>query len=222
MFRTRKSYRVLGLAAAVMAALLILAACGGGGGTDPEATTEPEATTAPADDTPAPAVATPTAATSGETEEESTTTAADTSMPTGEAGTVSVALEGAQLPEPFVGGEEVAGTEEILEMMAMGGSGQTGTTRLVQVERTAVIEITLSPAGDGNQIAVIGRGRCDDEERSEQVDYVLYDVEDGKSISVVNQPVAYFSFSRSIILVYNGDSIDSGEAACGDIRSAFS
>ena len=135
---------------------------------------------------------------------------------------MSVELEDVQLSEAFTGGEEAPGTEQNIPMAAMGGSGQTGIARLVQISRTTKIEITLSPPGDGKQIAFIGRGRCDDAEREDQVDYILFDVVDGKSISVVNTPPALFAFSRSIIIVLNGDSLDSGEAACGDIPSAFS
>ena len=219
--RTRKSYKVLGFVATVMVALLVLGACGGG---EPEAT----ATAAPSGDTATPAAATPTSApatatpTTADPSDEGTgdeTTAAP--APSGGGGT-SLSLEGVPQPEPFTGGEEVDGTEQIIEMIAMGGSGQAGTARIVQVARISKIEISLSPPGDGNQVVVIGRGRCEDEERHEQVDYILFDVEDGESISTINTPPVYFSFSRQIILVYNSDSVDSGEAACGNIPSSFS
>lgn len=207
MITTRNSYKVLGFVATVMVALLVLGACGGG---DDEP--EPTATARPATATSVPATATATTPPS-----DGNGDGTGDGSGGGGGGSMSVELEDVQLSEAFTGGEEAQGTEQIIEMAAMGDSGQSGTTRLVQISRTSKIEITLSPPGDGKQIAFIGRGRCDDAERDEQMDYILFDVVDGKSISIVNTPPALFAFNRLIVIVLNGNSLDSGEAACGNI-----
>ena len=110
-------------------------------------------------------------------------------------------------PEPYTFFE--------LEMEAVGGSGVSGTASLLQVDRKTKVTINIAPGDPGaSQVAIIGRGRCGDEV---QVDYLLSDVVDGESVSVINIPTQFFRFSRNYIVVHAGAFVDTPIVSCGNI-----
>ena len=128
--------------------------------------------------------------------------------------------EGVPTPEPWTGGEEQLATFIEAEMTEAGGSGQSGTVILVQIERKTKVEITITPGLGGPQKALVRRGKCG--ETGGKVDYLLFDVIDGKSISLINTPTQFLTgFSRNIIEVHAGPSESDPIASCGNLPSPF-
>ena len=129
---------------------------------------------------------------------------------------------GAPLPEEFTGGEEIAATASTSEMMGIGANGLSGTLHLIQIERQTKVMVTLDNAGPGPYAAVIRRGGCPDEggEPGGQFEYILFDVVDGGSISMVNTPAQSFQFSLAYLIVVDGeDLVNDPLISCGNIPS---
>ncbi|MFQ5933561.1 MAG: hypothetical protein ACE5KI_02840, partial [Dehalococcoidia bacterium] len=91
------------------------------------------------------------------------------------------------------------------------------------IERKTKIEINITPGPEGvSQLAVVRRGRCADLTRDPQMDYLLFDVQDGESVSMIDIPAILLEFSREIIAVYAGDTPSEDEmVSCGDLPSTF-
>ncbi|MFQ5873633.1 MAG: hypothetical protein ACE5JL_07515, partial [Dehalococcoidia bacterium] len=67
----------------------------------------------------------------------------------------------------------------------------------------------------------IHRGRCADIDQKPQVDYLLFNIVDGESVSLVNTPTQFFQFNKAFIVVYQGETVDTPVASCGDVPSIF-
>lgn len=187
----QKTLILLGLVG-ILALLSVSVACGGNGGNgdDPD----PTATSAGPTSTPAP---TPTS-------------------------TPLSSFGGAPLPEEFTGGEEIAATASTTEMMPIGADGLSGTLLLIQIERQTKVTVTLDGAGPGPYAAAVRRGGCPDEggEPEGQFDYLLFNIVDGESLSMVNTPAQFFQFSLAYVIVVDGEDVVSDPPiSCGNIPS---
>ena len=104
-------------------------------------------------------------------------------------------------------------------MEAVGGSGVSGTASLIQIARKTKVTVNITVGEPGaSQVAMVRRGRCGTEG---QVDYLLFDVVDGESISVVNTPTQFFQFNSNYIVVHAGATADTPIVSCGNIPSVF-
>ena len=104
-------------------------------------------------------------------------------------------------------------------MEAVGGSGVSGTATLVQIGRKTKVTVNITPGDPGaSQAAMIRRGRCGDEG---QVDYLLFDVVDGESISIINTPTQFLQFSSVHINVHAGAAADTPIVSCGNVLSVL-
>ncbi len=189
----QKTLIVLGLVG-ILALLSVSAACGGNG--DDGNGDEPG----------------PTATSAGPT---STLAPPPTSTPLSGVG-------GAPLPEEFTGGDPIEATASTTEMMPIGADGLSGTLHLIQIERQTKVTVTLDDAGPGPYAAAVRRGGCPDEggEPDGQFDYLLFNVVDGESISMVNTPAQFFQFSLAYVIVVDGeDLINDPQISCGNIPS---
>ena len=131
-------------------------------------------------------------------------------------------IEGVPEPEEWDGSEGIAATESDAEMTAHGADGLGGTLHLIQIERKTKVSVTLDDAGPGPYAAAVRRGGCPDEgaEPGGQFDYLLFDVEDGESVSMVNTPAQFFQFSLAYVVVVGGtDLINDPVISCGNIPS---
>ena len=188
----QKTLVLLGLVG-LLALLTLSVACGGGNGNGDQSA---------AIDTPEPA------------EDEATPRPTNTPAPAG--------VGGAPLPEEFVGGEEILATASSTDMMAIGAEGLTGELHLIQIERQTKVTVTLPDAGPGPYSAAVRRGGCPEEGAAPggQFDYLLFDIVDGESISMVNTPAQFFQFSLAYVIVVGGTDLENDPAiSCGNIPS---
>ena len=151
-----------------------------------------------------------------------TPTARPTATPRPTNTPASAGVGGAPLPEEWDGSEGIAATESSADMMAVGVDGLSGTLHLIQIERDTKFTVILHNAGPGPYAAVIRRGGCPDrgEKPSGQFDYLLFNVVDGESISMVNTPAQFFQFSLGYIAVVDGTDLESDPLiSCGNIPS---
>ena len=128
---------------------------------------------------------------------------------------------GAPLPREFTGGEEIAATASSSDMVAVGADGYGGTLELIQIERETKVTLTLDGAA-GPYAAAVRRGGCPDEgaDPSGQFDYLLFDVVDGESVSMVNTPAQFFQFSLAYVIVVGGEDLENDPMiSCGNIPS---
>ena len=126
------------------------------------------------------------------------------------------------MPEEFTGGEEIAATASTTEMMPIGADGLSGTLLLIQIERQTKVTVTLDGAGPGPYAAAVRRGGCPDEggEPEGQFDYLLFNIVDGESLSMVNTPAQFFQFSLAYVIVVDGEDVVSDPPiSCGNIPS---
>ena len=191
----QKTLILLGLVG-ILALLSLSAACGGNGNGDDGNGDEPA----------------PTATSAGPT---STPAPAATSTPLSDVG-------GAPLPEEFTGGEEIDATASTTDMMPIGADGLSGTLDLIQIERQTKVTVILDDAGPGPYAAAVRRGGCPDEggEPDGQFDYLLFNVADGESVSMVNTPAQFFQFSLAYVIVVDGeDLVNDTPISCGNIPS---
>ena len=191
----QKTLILLGLVG-ILALLSLSAACGGNGNGDDGNGDEPA----------------PTATSAGPT---STPAPAATSTPLSGVG-------GAPLPEEFTGGEEIDATASTTDMMPIGADGLSGTLDLIQIERQTKVTVILDDAGPGPYAAAVRRGGCPDEggEPDGQFDYLLFNVADGESVSMVNTPAQFFQFSLAYVIVVDGeDLVNDTPISCGNIPS---
>ena len=191
----KKTLILLGLVG-ILALLSLSAACGGNGNDDDGNGVEPA----------------PTATSAGPT---STPAPAATSTPLSGVG-------GAPLPEEFTGGEEIAATASTTDMMPIGADGLSGTLDLIQIERQTKVTVILDDAGPGPYAAAVRRGGCPDEggDPDGQFDYLLFNVADGESVSMVNTPAQFFQFSLAYVIVVDGeDLVNDPPISCGNIPS---
>ena len=191
----KKTLILLGLVG-ILALLSLSAACGGNGNDDDGNGDEPA----------------PTATSAGPT---STPAPAATSTPLSGVG-------GAPLPEEFTGGEEIAATASTTDMMPIGADGLSGTLDLIQIERQTKVTVILDDAGPGPYAAAVRRGGCPDEggDPDGQFDYLLFSVEGGESVSMVNTPAQFFQFSLAYVIVVDGeDLVNDTPISCGNIPS---
>ena len=196
--RTIKRKFILLALAGLIALLVVSLACGGGTATDDgdDGSGEPAATT-PAD--------------TDSGEEPSPT---NTPAPAG--------VGGAPLPEEWDGSEGIAATESSAEMTGHGADGLGGTLHLIQIERKTKVSVTLDDAGSGPYSAAVRRGGCPDDGAAPagQFDYLLFDVVDGESVSMVNTPAQFFQFSLAYVVVVNGTDLENDPViSCGNIPS---
>ena len=107
-------------------------------------------------------------------------------------------------------------------MDPIGPNGLSGRLHLVQIDRETQVTITLDDAGRGPFSAVIRRGSCPEcgEVPQGHLDYLLSDVVDGESVTMVKTPLQFFQFSLAYVLVVGGDDLQ-GDApvSCGNIYS---
>ena len=191
----QKTLILLGLVG-ILALLSLSAACGGNGNGDDGNGDEPA----------------PTATSAGPT---STPAPAATSTPLSGVG-------GAPLPEEFTGGEEIAATASTTDMVPIGADGLGGTLDLIQIERQTKVTVILDDAGPGPYAAAVRRGGCPDEggDPDGQFDYLLFSVEGGESVSMVNTPAQFFQFSLAYVIVVDGeDLVNDTPISCGNIPS---
>ena len=191
----QKTLILLGLVG-ILVLLSLSAACGGNGNGDDGNGDEPA----------------PTATSAGPT---STPAPAATSTPLSGVG-------GAPLPEEFTGGEEIAATASTTDMMPIGADGLSGTLDLIQIERQTKVTVILDDAGPGPYAAAVRRGGCPDEggDPDGQFDYLLFNVADGESVSMVNTPAQFFQFSLAYVIVVDGeDLVNDTPISCGNIPS---
>lgn len=191
---------LLGLAG-LIAVLAVSAACGGGG-------------TADSDDNGGGTTATTG---NGDSDGDGQTAPRPTNTPV-----VPTRIEGVPEPEEWDGSEGIAATESSAEMIGVGTEGISGSLHLIQIERKTKVTLTLDGAGPGPYAAAVRRGGCPDEgaEPSGQFDYLLFDVEDGESVSMVNTPAQFFQFSLAYVIVVDGtDLISDSVISCGNIPS---
>lgn len=131
-------------------------------------------------------------------------------------------IEGVPEPEEWDGSEGIEATESSADMTAFGADGLGGSLHLIQIERKTKVTLTLDGAGPGPYAAAVRRGGCPDEgaETTGQFDYLLFDVEDGESVSLVNTPAQFFQFSLAYVVVVGGtDLINDPVISCGNIPS---
>ena len=129
---------------------------------------------------------------------------------------------GAPLPEEWDGSEGIAATESSADMMAVGADGLSGTLHLIQIERKTKVTVTLDGGGSGPYSAAVRRGGCPDEGAAAagQFDYLLFDIVDGESVSMVNTPAQFFQFSLAYVAVVNGTDLENDPlVSCGNIPS---
>ena len=191
---------LLGLAA-LIALLTLTAACGGDSATDDD----------------------------GDTGDTSTSTDTDTGTDSSEQPTprptntpsAPARIEGVPEPEEWDGSEGIPATESSADMSAVGEDGLSGTLHLIQIERKTKVTVTLDGAA-GPYSAAVRRGGCPDAgaEASGQFDYLLFDIEDGESISMVNTPAQFFQFSLAYVAVVAGTDLENDPLiSCGNIPS---
>ena len=126
------------------------------------------------------------------------------------------------LPEEWTGDERIAKTASSADMVAVGEEGLNGALHLVQIHWWTRVTVTLHDAGPGPFAAAIRRGSCPSEggEPSGQFEYLLFDIVDGKSISMVDTPAQFFQFSPSYVVVVSGtDQVSDPPVSCGNIPS---
>ena len=131
-------------------------------------------------------------------------------------------IDGAPLPEEWTGGQEIPATASATDMVAIGVDGLAGSLHLVQIARRTKVAVALEGAGPGLYAAAIVRGSCpaEDQEPDGQIDYLLFNVVDGESISMVNTPAQFFQFSLSYVVVVEGTDLKNDPAiSCGNISS---
>ena len=189
---------LLGLAALV-ALLTLTAACGGSGdnGDSGDSSTTTDTDTGTGDDA----------------GEQPTPRPTNTPAPAG--------VGGAPLPEEWDGSEGIAATESSADMVAIGADGYSGTLHLIQIERKTKVTVTLDGAA-GPYSAAVRRGGCPEEgaEASGQFDYLLFDIVDGESVSMVNTPAQFFQFSLAYVAVVAGTDLENDPLiSCGNIPS---
>ena len=129
-------------------------------------------------------------------------------------------IDGAPLPEEWTGDERIAKTASSADMVAVGEEGLNGALHLVQIHWWTRVTVTLHDAGPGPFAAAIRRGSCPSEggEPSGQFEYLLFDIVDGKSISMVDTPAQFFQFSPSYVVVVSGtDQVSDPPVSCGNI-----
>ena len=113
-------------------------------------------------------------------------------------------------------------TASTTDMVAIGANGLSGTLHLIQIERETKFTVTLESAGPGPYAAAIRRGGCPAEREgpSGQFDYILFNIVDGKSISIVNTPAQFFQFSLAYVAVVDGTDLENDPLiSCGNIPS---
>ncbi len=135
---------------------------------------------------------------------------------------VPVSIGGAPLPEEWDGSEGIAVTESSAEMIGHGAEGLGGTLHLIQIERKTKVRINLDGVGSGPYSAAVRRGGCPDDGAPPigQFDYLLFDVVDGESTSMVNTPAQFFHFSLAYVVVVNGTDLENDPViSCGNIPS---
>ena len=125
-------------------------------------------------------------------------------------------------PNEWTGGVEIPATASSADMVAVGDYALSGALHLVQIARQTKVTVALEGAGPGPFAAAIRRGGCPSEgqEPSGQFEYLLFDVVDGESISMVNTPAQFFQFSLSYVVVVEGTDLQNDPVmACGNIPS---
>ena len=133
-------------------------------------------------------------------------------------------LDDAPLPTEFTGGEGILATRSLGHMMAVGEDGLSGYLDLIQLAapyKTKII-ITLDDAGSGPYSAALRRGSCPDEgkEPTGKFDYLLFDIEDGESVSLIDAPAQFFQFALSYVAVVGGTDLGNDPLiSCGNIPS---
>ena len=195
-----RTLTLLGLA--VLIALLALSAACGGGSSDPGDNGEDIGGVTNGDGT------------SGSGGDDATPRPTNTPAPAG--------IGGAPLPEAWAGSDGIAATESSADMTAHGADGLGGSLHLIQIERKTKVSITLDDAGSGPYSAAVRRGGCPDEGAtpSGQFDYLLFDVVDGESVSMVNTPAQFFQFSLAYVVVVGGTDLENDPVvSCGNIPS---
>ena len=133
-----------------------------------------------------------------------------------------VSVGGAPLPREFMGGEEITATASTAEMIAVGVDGIGGTLHLIQIERDTKVTVILEDAGPGPYAAAIRRGGCPDkgDKPSGALDYILFNIVDGESISMVGTPAQFFQFSLGYVVVVDGTDLENDSLiSCGNIPS---
>ena len=131
-------------------------------------------------------------------------------------------LGGAPLPEKWTGGEEFVATESTAKMLPSGVNGLSGTLHLIQIGRKTKVTIGLEGPGPCPYAAAIRRGGCPDEGREPtgQFDYLLFNIVNGESISMVNTPAQFFQFSLAYVVVVAGQDLENDLViSCGNIPS---
>lgn len=131
-------------------------------------------------------------------------------------------IQGVPEPEEWDGSEGIAATESSAEMMAVGADGLSGTLHLIQIERKTKVSVTLDGADAGPYSAAVRRGGCPDEGAAAagQFDYLLFDIVDGESVSMVNTPAQFFQFSLAYVAVVAGTDLENDPLiSCGNIPS---
>ncbi len=195
----KKSLLLLGLAG-LIALLTLAVACGGDSGSEDGGDNGDSSTSTDTD--------------TG-SEEEATPRPTNTPAPAG--------VGGAPLPEEWDGVTEgIAATESSADMTALGANGIGGTLHLIQIERKTKVSITLDDAGPGPYAAAVRRGGCPDEGAAPggQFDYLLFDVVDGESVSMVNTPAQFFQFSLAYVAIVDGEDLENDPLiSCGNIPS---
>lgn len=131
--------------------------------------------------------------------------------------TATPRIQGVPEPEEWDGSEGIATTESNAVMIAYGSDGLSGSIHLIQVGRKTRVTVTLHDADPGPYSAAIRRGSCSN---PGQLDYLLFDVIDGASISMVDTPAAFFQFSLSYVVVVGGTDLENDPmVSCGNIPS---
>ena len=137
-------------------------------------------------------------------------------------GPVPFTIGGTPLPEKWDGTPGIKGTGSSAVMSALGANGLRGTLHLIQVGRYMKVGITLYDAGPGPYAAAIRRGGCpvEGEPPGGQFDYLLFDAEDGESLSIVNTPAEYFQYSLAYVIVVDSRALPTDPPiSCGNIPS---
>ena len=131
-------------------------------------------------------------------------------------------LGSALLPEKWTGGEEFVATATTAKMLPFGVNGLSGTLHLIQIGRKTKVTIGLEEPGPCPYAAAIRRGGCPDEGREPtgQFDYLLFNIVNGESISMVNTPAQFFQFSLAYVVVVAGQDLENDLViSCGNIPS---
>lgn len=126
------------------------------------------------------------------------------------------------LPGEWDGTQGIASTESAADLTPLNENGLGGSIHLIQVGRQTKVTITLNNAGPGPYAAAIRRGGCPNEgdPPSGQFDYLLFDVVDGESVSMVNTPAQFFQFSLAYVIVVDGRDLQTDPSiSCGNIPS---